>query len=119
MSDTLAHIEKFKQIHEKVSSVEEVTTPLDDFVISVFSGVRLAANKDQLEEQVKTMAEQVKKSREEVRKEYLVGTPEDIIEKLRIYKDAGMSFNVIAPVLHDKIDQNPLEYFKDTIMTQL
>lgn len=119
VSGTLEHIEKFKQIHDKISSAEDVTTSIDDFVISGFSGIRLASNEDQLEELVKSMADQMKKSREEVRKEYLVGTPEEIVEKLRMYDDAGMSFNVIVPVLHEKIDKNPLEYFKENIMSQL
>ena len=119
VSDTLEHISKFKQIHEKISSQENVITSLDDFIISGFSGVRLAENENQLNEMLTTMAEQMEKPKEEVRAEYLVGTPDDIITKLRLFKDAGMVMNVIAPVLHEKISQEPLEYFKDNIMTQL
>ena len=49
----------------------------------------------------------------------MVGTPDDILEKFRLYNDLGMKMSVVAPILHDNNDENPVTYFKEQIMNKL
>ncbi len=92
---------------------------LEDYTMSGFAGVYLGRNEVEINDHLNQLSKRMKLSRSEIREGYLIGTNEEIIEKLRLLEDNHIKMMVIAPVLHKTNVNRDLQYFNDEIINQI
>ena len=98
---------------------EKLGKSLSDYYISGFDGIRIAKNAEAVNEMAKEMASRFNMSVLDLLAYSLIGTTDTIIQKLRQLSDFGIDMMVITPILDKSFSDDPLEYFKDNIASQL
>ncbi len=96
--------------------VETLGNSTENYMLSGFDGIRIAKNTQEMDQMAKQLAERLQKPVEFVKQDYLVGTPEILVEKLRALQDLGIGMMVVSPVYEHG---NPIEAFNDLVISQL
>ncbi len=96
--------------------VETLGNSTENYLLSGFDGIRIAKNTQEMDQMAKQLAERLQKPVEFVKQDYLVGTPEILVEKLRALQDLGIGMMVVSPVYEHG---NPIEAFNDLVISQL
>ncbi|RMG24585.1 MAG: LLM class flavin-dependent oxidoreductase [Methanobacteriota archaeon] len=103
-------LDRFKE------AVEKTGKNMDDYMISGFDAIRIAKSEEETREMAKTLSERLNIPVDKVIEDYLIGTPETLIEKIRSLEDMGIDMMVLSPVFDHG---DPIIQFKDRIMDQV
>ena len=116
---------KLSVIVEKHKSACEVLDmagkSVSEYFFSGFSGIHIGSNDEEVKELAKTAAKRYSISVEEAIKETLVGTTDEIVEKLAFLRDE-VNFKLLVTTINLSPfygNENPFEFFKDNILQEL
>lgn len=108
-----------QKITEFTQIAENQKKKLTDFRISGFMSFMVTKNPDGVKAYADQIAKNLNVPLQEIIDTRMIGTSEMIIAKLRQLQDAGMNMIVSGITVDEGIKASPLEYFKDTIVSQI
>jgi alkanesulfonate monooxygenase SsuD/methylene tetrahydromethanopterin reductase-like flavin-dependent oxidoreductase (luciferase family) len=114
---------KAEELAEKVKNIRELVLSNDrdpdKFEISLFTGITLVDNQEELDNVVAKIIERYKEeerpTKEEVLRNQFIGFPEDIKEKINQVKEIGIE-RLVFTVRKSEVIEDSLKLFHDKIM---
>lgn len=105
-----------KVLNQFSKEVTNLGKEIGDYFISGFDSVRITKDEAETNQIAKTLSDRMKLPVDQIRKDYLIGTPEELISKFRVLEDMGVQMMVVSPVFEHG---DPIIQFKEAVIDQL